>query len=54
MLPRHQKIVCEPLASPPGMKPSSTKGFMPMKGGRPDLSDDEIKAGVDYLVGESD
>lgn len=30
-----------------------SKGFMPMKGGRPDLSDDEIKAGVDYLVEQS-
>ncbi len=29
-LPRHQKMVLEPLASPPGMKPSSTNGFMPM------------------------
>ena len=28
-----------------------TKGFMPPKGGRVDLSDDEIKAAVDYLVG---
>ena len=27
-----------------------TKGFMPPKGGRVDLSDDEIKAAVDYLV----
>jgi cytochrome c5 len=26
------------------------KGFMPPKGGRVDLSDDEIKAAVDYLV----
>jgi cytochrome c5 len=29
------------------------KGFMPAKGGRTDLSDDEIKAAVDYIVGES-
>ncbi|HEX7237019.1 MAG TPA: c-type cytochrome [Gammaproteobacteria bacterium] len=27
-----------------------TKGFMPPKGGRVDLSDDEIKAAVDYLT----
>jgi cytochrome c5 len=27
-----------------------SKGFMPPKGGRVDLSDDEIKAAVDYLV----
>jgi cytochrome c5 len=27
-----------------------TKGFLPPKGGRVDLSDDEIKAAVDYLV----
>ena len=27
-----------------------TKGFMPPKGGRVDLSDDEIKAAVDYLL----
>ena len=29
-LPRHQKIVLEPLANRVGMKPSSTNGFMPM------------------------
>jgi cytochrome c5 len=29
------------------------KGFMPPKGGRVDLSDDEIKAAVDYITGES-
>ena len=29
------------------------KGFMPPKGGRVDLSDDEIKAAVDYLVEQS-
>ena len=28
--PFHQKIVCVPLANASGMKPSSTKGFMPM------------------------
>jgi cytochrome c5 len=28
-------------------------GFMPPKGGRVDLSDDEIRAAVDYLVEES-
>jgi cytochrome c5 len=27
-----------------------TKGFMPPKGGRVDLSDDEIKAAVDYIT----
>ena len=30
-----------------------TTGFMPPKGGRVDLSDDEIKAAVDYLVEQS-
>ena len=30
-----------------------TKGFMPPKGGRVDLSDDEIKAAVDYITGQS-
>ena len=29
-LPRHQKIVLEPLANADGMKLSSTNGFMPM------------------------
>jgi cytochrome c5 len=29
------------------------KGFMPPKGGRVDLSDDEIKAAVDYVVEQS-
>lgn len=31
-----------------------TKGFMPPKGGRVDLSDAEIKDAVDYITGESD
>ena len=29
------------------------KGFMPPKGGRVDLSDDEIKGAVDYITGQS-
>jgi cytochrome c len=29
------------------------KGFMPPKGGRVDLSDDEIKAAVDYIIEQS-
>ena len=29
------------------------KGFMPPKGGRVDLSDDEIRAAVDYLIEQS-
>ena len=37
--------------SPTGF--TGTKGFMPQKGGRTDLSDDEIKAAVDYLVEQS-
>ncbi|MDX1336113.1 MAG: c-type cytochrome [Gammaproteobacteria bacterium] len=29
------------------------KGAMPPKGGRMDMSDDDIKAAVDYMVAES-
>ena len=32
---------------------SGSTGFMPPKGGRVDLSDGEIEAAVDYMVGES-
>jgi cytochrome c5 len=28
-------------------------GFMPPKGARMDLSDDEVRAAVDYMVGEA-
>jgi cytochrome c len=28
-------------------------GFMPAKGGRLDLSDEEVAVAVDYMVGES-
>jgi cytochrome c5 len=30
-----------------------TAGFLPAKGGRVDLPDDEIRAAVDYLVEQS-
>jgi cytochrome c len=30
-----------------------TAGYMPPKGGRVDLSDDEIRAAVDYLLEQS-
>jgi cytochrome c5 len=32
---------------------TGSTGFMPAKGGRMDLSDDEIAAAVDYMLGES-
>ena len=32
---------------------SGTTGYMPPKGGRLDLSDSEIEAAVDYMVGEA-
>jgi cytochrome c5 len=32
---------------------TGASGFMPAKGGRADLSDAEIEAAVDYMVGES-
>ena len=37
----------------PGHYTQGTKGFMPSKGGRVDLSDDEIKGAVDYITGQS-
>jgi len=32
---------------------TGSTGFMPQKGGRMDLSDDEVHGAVDYMVGES-